>query len=222
MPHIAQEEGWGDALTNPLRLRLIPYNARLVDARKEKGLTQKDLALLTGLRTGYLGHIETLRVIPNRQAIDEICSALELPADYLFPTSLMEAIKEGVFGQRFAELEEKQVIRLTEGRRAGLLSPGGRQDEALAAIDETVDNDQLKKNLADVMDTLPDRERQVLELRFGLKDGISRTLEEVGKIVGSKRTGEPVNSERIRQIEAKALRLLRHPRRSRMLKDYLE
>jgi len=73
----------------------------------------------------------------------------------------------------------------------------------------------LKEQLDGVLDTLTDREKRVLELRFGIEDGRPRTLEEVGKEFG-------VTRERIRQIEAKALRKLRHPRRSKKLKDYLE
>jgi RNA polymerase primary sigma factor len=72
----------------------------------------------------------------------------------------------------------------------------------------------LKEQLVDVLDTLTPREQNVLRLRFGLDDGRSRTLEEVGKRFD-------VTRERIRQIEAKALRKLRHPSRSRKLKDYL-
>ena len=73
----------------------------------------------------------------------------------------------------------------------------------------------LKAHLGEVLDTLNDREKKVLKLRFGLEDGRQRTLEEVGKEFG-------VTRERIRQIEAKALRKLRHPTRSKKLKDYLE
>ena len=73
----------------------------------------------------------------------------------------------------------------------------------------------LKEQLNDVLDTLTPREKKVLILRFGLEDGRSRTLEEVGKEFN-------VTRERIRQIEAKALRKLRHPSRSKKLKDYLE
>ena len=73
----------------------------------------------------------------------------------------------------------------------------------------------LKEQLEDVLDTLTDREENVLRLRFGLDDGRTRTLEEVGKVFG-------VTRERIRQIEAKALRKLRHPSRSKRLKDFMD
>ena len=73
----------------------------------------------------------------------------------------------------------------------------------------------LKEQLMEVLDTLSEREKKVLMLRFGLEDGRPRTLEEVGKEFN-------VTRERIRQIEAKALRKLRHPSRSKKLRDYLE
>ena len=73
----------------------------------------------------------------------------------------------------------------------------------------------LKKQLNDVLATLTPREEKVLRLRFGLDDGRTRTLEDVGKEFN-------VTRERIRQIEAKALRKLRHPSRSKRLKDYLD
>ena len=73
----------------------------------------------------------------------------------------------------------------------------------------------LKEQLVEVLGTLTEREQKVLRLRFGLDDGRARTLEEVGKEFN-------VTRERIRQIEAKALRKLRHPSRSRKLKDYLD
>ena len=89
------------------------------------------------------------------------------------------------------------------------------EDEDAPAPAEMASFVLLKEQLEDVLDTLTTRERKVLQLRFGLDDGRSRTLEEVGQEFG-------VTRERIRQIEAKALRKLRHPSRSRKLKDYLE
>jgi RNA polymerase primary sigma factor len=80
---------------------------------------------------------------------------------------------------------------------------------------ESASRQLLKEQIDDVLGTLTPREQRVLQLRFGLEDGRSRTLEEVGKEFS-------VTRERIRQIEAKALRKLRHPSRSRRLKDYLE
>ena len=89
------------------------------------------------------------------------------------------------------------------------------EDRAALAPAEAAANRLLKEQVAAVLDSLTGRERRVLQLRFGLEDGRARTLEEVGKEFN-------VTRERIRQIEAKALRKLRHPSRSRKLRDYLE
>ena len=88
-------------------------------------------------------------------------------------------------------------------------------DEHNMSPEEFATNEMLKDEIADVLLTLTEREEKVIRLRFGLEDGKSRTLEEVGQMFG-------VTRERIRQIEAKALRKLRHPSRSRKLKDYME
>ncbi|HBI51245.1 MAG TPA: RNA polymerase sigma factor RpoD, partial [Ruminococcaceae bacterium] len=88
-------------------------------------------------------------------------------------------------------------------------------DEEAPAPAEAASQMLLKEQLDDVLGTLTEREGKVLRLRFGLDDGRQRTLEEVGKEFN-------VTRERIRQIEAKALRKLRHPSRSKKLKDFLE
>ena len=89
------------------------------------------------------------------------------------------------------------------------------QDDNVPVPAEAATQTLLREQLEEVLETLTDREKKVLILRFGLEDGRSRTLEEVGKEFN-------VTRERIRQIEAKALRKLRHPSRSRKLRDYLE
>ena len=87
-------------------------------------------------------------------------------------------------------------------------------DNLLGPVD-AASRQLLKEQIRSALGFLSERERQVLEMRFGLLDGQDNTLEEVGRFFG-------VTRERIRQIEAKALRKLRHPTRSRQLRDYLE
>ena len=89
------------------------------------------------------------------------------------------------------------------------------KDEHNMSPEDYTTNELLKDEIDDVLLTLTEREEKVIRLRFGLEDGKARTLEEVGQMFG-------VTRERIRQIEAKALRKLRHPSRSRKLKDYLD
>ena len=89
------------------------------------------------------------------------------------------------------------------------------EDKDADAPVKTVAHELLREDLAEVLSSLSPRERDVLRLRFGMDDGRQRTLEEVGQVFG-------VTRERIRQIEAKALRKLRHPNRSKRLKEYVE
>lgn len=118
----------------------------------------------------------------------------------------------------------REIIKIAQ-EPVSLETPIGEEDDShlgdfIEDQDATSPSDHaayelLKEQLEDVLDTLTDREENVLRLRFGLDDGRTRTLEEVGKVFG-------VTRERIRQIEAKALRQLRHPSRSKRLKDFLE
>jgi RNA polymerase primary sigma factor len=122
-----------------------------------------------------------------------------------------------------AAAKVRRIIRISQEPMSLEMPIGAEEDSFLADFieDETVlgpmdaaSRGLLREQMKDVLDSLSTREREVLELRFGLKDGHSRTLEDVGEIFG-------VTRERVRQIEAKALRKLRHPKSSSKLRDYL-
>ena len=132
---------------------------------------------------------------------DEISEYLEMPVDKV--REIMRVAQEPV------SLETP--IGEEEDSHLGDFIP---DDDALAPAD-AASMSLLKEQLADVLKTLTPREEKVLSLRFGLEDGNPKTLEEVGKEFN-------VTRERIRQIEAKALRKLRHPSRSKKLKDFLD
>lgn len=132
---------------------------------------------------------------------DEIAAELDMPVDKV--REIMRVAQEPV------SLETP--IGEEEDSHLGDFIP----DDDAPAPAEAASHTLLKEQLSDVLSTLTPREEKVLRLRFGLEDGRSRTLEEVGKEFN-------VTRERIRQIEAKALRKLRHPSRSKRLKDFLD
>lgn len=132
---------------------------------------------------------------------DEIAEEIDMPVDKV--REIMRVAQEPV------SLETP--IGEEEDSHLGDFIP----DNDAPAPADAASHTMLREQLSDVLSTLTPREEKVLRLRFGLEDGRSRTLEEVGKEFN-------VTRERIRQIEAKALRKLRHPSRSRKLKDYLD
>jgi len=118
----------------------------------------------------------------------------------------------------------REIIKISQ-EPVSLESPVGKeedsrlgdliQDQRIETPVHAVTHDLLREDIADVLNTLSQREREVLKLRFGLEDGRQRTLEEVGQQFS-------VTRERIRQIEAKALRKLRHPNRNKRLREYID
>ncbi len=142
-----------------------------------------------------------MQELGHEPSSEELALKLELPAEKV--REIMKISQEPI------SLE--MPIGAEDDSHLGDFIP---DDKALAPAD-AASHQMLREQVDDVLDTLTERERKVVELRFGLDTGRSRTLEEVGKEFG-------VTRERIRQIEAKALRKLRHPSRSKKLKDYLE
>ena len=144
---------------------------------------------------------QLLHVNGHEPSAEEIAEELDMPVDKV--REIMRVAQEPV------SLETP--IGEEEDSHLGDFIP---DDDAPAPAD-AASHTLLKEQLSEVLDTLTPREEKVLRLRFGLEDGRSRTLEEVGKEFN-------VTRERIRQIEAKALRKLRHPSRSKKLKDFLD
>ena len=138
---------------------------------------------------------QLLQELGHDPSAEEIAQAMDLP-----PEKVREILKVAL----------ETPIGEEEDSHLGDFIP----DEEASAPSEVASLSLLREQLFDVMDTLTPREKKVLELRFGLTDGRTRTLEEVGREFG-------VTRERIRQIEAKALRKLRHPSRSKKLRDFL-
>ena len=201
-----------EELETLVRLKLLTHNARLVDTRKEQGWTQIQAAKLAGMRLTRLAHIENLKVVPTDLEMDDLSGVLGKPVEYLFPKTILSAITSGVFDRREVDLSEVKVAALGRGilMKALPLVSDGCDD-----IDRKVDKELLKKQVAEILQSLNPRERMVIEMRFGLNDGWEKTQEEVARHFNLTRA-------RIYQIEAKALRKLRHPSRSRKLKDYLD
>jgi len=95
-----------------VRLRLITHNARLVDSRKECGMTQVDMASALGTHPLRISEIETLKDIPTEDEMIDLACVLEKTIDYLFPEELLSAIKAGVFSRRKVEMAAPEVISL--------------------------------------------------------------------------------------------------------------
>jgi RNA polymerase primary sigma factor len=170
-----------------------------------------------------LGREPTVEEIARRMSRDEIVRELR---DKLEREPTEEEVdKREAAGPQTVSPEKVREIMKVSQEPVSLETPIGEEEDshlgdfipdlASVAPADAASHQLLKEQVEGVLDSLTPRERRVLQLRFGLEDGRSRTLEEVGRDFN-------VTRERIRQIEAKALRKLRHPSRSRKLKDYLE
>ena len=178
-------------------IHIRAFNWHLWNARMRLGWTQYQLADLAGVQRKKMSEFETLKLWPTHDEADLLAATLGEDKDVLFPEALRERCARVPASIRFR-------VPLTA-------LPAPQEPDLL----EAPFNEELRGGLGAVLATLTPKEQRVLRLRFGFDDGVSKTLEEVGREFG-------VNRERIRQIEAKALRRLRAPSRSKKLKGYLE
>jgi len=156
------------------------------------------------LEAGLLEPAEKAAIIAAREAKE------------VLPPSLERALRRSALKvQRIMRIsQEPMSLEMPVGMEDSGQLGDFIEDETVPGPVDTTSNRLLREQLYTILDSLNERERAVLEMRFGLKDGESHTLEEVGKAFG-------VTRERVRQIESKALRKLRHPGRSRRLRDFL-
>jgi len=189
-----------------VRLGLIVHNSRLVDARKDKGMTAPEFAEAVGISPGRLRLLETLRAIPTEEEVCRIAVELAQPTDYLFPDTLLRTVTTGVFARRKAELDEPYVERLAEAALPSLLGDGG-----IGEVEERVDAEIAGAVIEKALSTITPREAYVLRMRYGLGGKGEHTLAEVADKL-------EVTKERVRQIERKAMTRLNHPSRRRILK----
>jgi RNA polymerase sigma factor (sigma-70 family) len=185
------------------------YHAEMRRLRLAKGWSQKALAEEVGAHYQDIQKVETFQTWRPRQLalLSPIALALDRDTDDLFPPAYFKLVaRRHAVPRRLAHVVEITLESLDAVHEPALLLPPPDED----AVSRSELSNRLMLLLADLRRT----ERTVIRLRFGLDDGRQYTLGEIGQKFG-------VSLERIRQIEAKAMRKLRHPKRSRILREYL-
>jgi len=171
------------------------FNSSLRKMRIKKGISQKELCERTGMSMAKIQPIEQLKRIPTHDEADAIADALDTTIDQILPPDIYEKVVP-----RIKELPNEVFFEVTP------MSLSFNEIKQLKSTEgdlERIEDDMnMQMIVKKYIERLQDRERSVLELRFGLKDGISRDLESTGKQFG-------VTRERIRQLEAKAFRKIR-------------
>ena len=190
-------------MSDPIRIISKVRNNRLMEAREQIGMSAPQFAEQVGMSYGLYIRIEGLKQTPSEWAAALLSEATGIGVDELFP-SYLDGLKTTT---SVRTIPESKMLSLT-GLDPYLLTTGPED------VEDNVNKRELKEALNKSLGELVDRERFIIESRFGLNGDDPMTLESVGKILG-------VSKERIREIEAKAMKKLRHPRRSRRLRVHV-
>lgn len=187
---------WEDPV---IGLEVKPFNWRLRKAREARGWSRAELARRTGVFPSAVGDAEKLRHV-SANIREKLALCLEIPEDELFP-GVIDALPKGGPGLIEIPFEAEQVERwLTNG--------------SFEPIEQVVNHEAMRQEIAAALETLQPRERRILELRFGLNDGRARTYHDVAHEFG-------LSNARAQQIEAEALRKLRRSPASAHLREFV-
>lgn len=192
------------------------FNYRMRERRAELGITLYSLWKLSGVSIIDIQNIEKLRDVRGgiREAEDKlhkVATALECDFIELFPQDYLDMLAEKKLPKRRLPFIWVREISLEQ---LGSVEPGLLLPSAEELVLDDPDKNGLKQQLVNVMKDLPEREARIIDMRFGLRNGQSYTLEETAKFFG-------IHRERVRQIEAQALSRLRNSKYRRKLRDYL-
>lgn len=185
-------------------IKAIPYNLPMRQARLEAGLTQAQLAKMTGLSTSAISGIERLCMAVNERQATEIALVLGYDVDYLFPLET----------RSFKSVKTRSIEFVTIVESLDALPPGEFATLYLPSPEQIFENKEMKEMVRAKLKTLTASEQAVLNLRFGFSQERPMTLEEAGAKLH-------ISRELVRQIEQRAFRKLRHPGRSRDLRNFL-
>ncbi len=187
-----------------LKFKLTIKNNELERIRRAKNLKQADIAAKLGVSGATYGQIECCRAYPSLERQEKIADILGVSVADIFPEWLK------IFTNKWKRAEKSQIVPVNQ---ISLSNPVVLSLHSPVNMEESVDRIILKEYVKDILPILTDRERGIIEMRFGIGDGITHTLEETGREFG-------VSRERIRSIEAKALSKMRCSTRSEIMESF--
>lgn len=194
-------------------IEIKPFNFILRSMRQARGLTLKQLSEMSGVDVDSIQNMELLRLVTGvkfqdvNQKLVQVAAALELDFDEAFPPDYLDMLQRKLLPRRRFPIVWYREVSLDRLAARELPMLPGPDEEYIDQVD-------LNRLIHEAIETLSEREQAIIKMRFGI-DRAPMTLEECGQQFG-------VTRERIREIEAKALRKLRHPGRNYRLKEFLK